>query len=127
MGEYNAVFEIAHGVSSGFGMTDYDEISEEKMGLEADSDTGALQEAYIHADRLSKNYLADSSGYKKVTLQSLKDNSGKEIDQVEIIKKAHKLKDCPLEIVLRTLFPEGKLFIKRHWALDVLEMKPESS
>ena len=119
--KYIAVFDVAHGVSHGFGFIDYDDVIQERLEIEADSDKTAFQRVYEHAKSLAKNYLADTSGYKKVTLQSLMDNSGREIDQVGLLR-ANAPKDAPIEDVLRMMLPEGRLFIKRHWTADLAEM-----
>ena len=119
--KYIASFDIAHGVSSGLGFVDYDEVTQEKLEIEADSDKIAFLRAYEHADSLAKNYLADTSGNKTVTLQSLMDNSSREIDQVSLLR-ANAPKGISIENLLRKSLPERRLVIKRSWIEDVLEM-----
>ncbi|MDP3026365.1 MAG: hypothetical protein Q8N63_01560 [Nanoarchaeota archaeon] len=119
--KYIASFDIAHGVSSGLGFVDYDEATQKKLEIEADSDRIAFLRAYEHANSLAKNYLADTSGFKTVTLQSLKDSSGREIDQVGLLR-ASAPEGAPIDGLLKKSLPEGKLVIKRSCIEDILEM-----
>lgn len=118
--EYTAVFDIEHGVSHGLGVL-YNDTVDRTSKFSAPDHLSAMQTAYEQANHFAREYLAETTGFKKVTLKELIDPRGEIVDQVELMR-ANASPECDIDKVLKGFFPQGRLFVKRHWIADLAEM-----
>ena len=126
--DYAMIFKVEHGVTSGLGIIDSDATCEKRLQIQENSSYEALKQAVVYAKELARDYLAKRDGNKIVTLQSFKDSSGEEVDQVRLVREAHAAQNPEshsLDSALKDFFPEGKLVIRRPAILDLLEINAE--
>jgi len=125
---YTAVFRINHGVSTGYGMK-YDDVIEEIKKISAINDITALVDAEDIAEKFSRDYMSDNSGFTTVTLESLNDSNIDELNQEKIMRayaKTLDTDDAAIDAYIAKLMPEGKLVVKCSMLEHALELLQNS-